>query len=825
MHICGNRKVKDVLQIEGKIAFVSQTAWIQNATLRDNILFYKPYDKDLYSKTLNLCELETDLQILDGGDQTEIGEKGINLSGGQKMRISLARAVYSQSDIYLFDDPLAALDGHVGKNIFYRMIKGELKDKTRMIVTNNSQFLPEVDRIIMINQGKIIFSGSYNELSKSDILSGFHFSTEESSTSHKPIGMSAELMNSFVFESKDETKIINEESKVEGQVSLDVYIKYFKYAGGVYQVIVVIIGLIVWDICRKGGDFWMRFWMTEPVLSNPSHNFIVYAAIMLGINIFVYLRLKLLVVGNINVNNNLHTSMITSLINAPINLYHDSEPKGRILNRLSKDLENLNEVKNFVGSAIISSVAFLGFAFFIAYNNVWILIWIPFMILIGIKSSSMYIHPSRELKRLEGLTRSKILNVISEVTPGISIIFSDGQTESYRNYLNELLTNLTKIKVFIGGFDSWNGLVADLNGIVFVSIVLIFIAALPDLFNQVIAGQTVMYCTCIKEELFWTIYSMGSLEKLMVSMERCLQYTDLVSEKQICQLATQPIQGNTVVELDKISYFSDGSDCPSPTTEENNDEIIVVQDSWPLTGKIRFQNYYVGYRPNTQVVLKNINLSISGGEKIGVVGRTGSGKSTLSLCLFRLLEAWKGKIEIDGMDISKVPLNRLRESLTIIPQDSAVMEGSLRYNIDPLMKYKDEEILSVLQSIGLWDILKVKNINSEITEDNLSVGEKQLVCIARAILRRSKIVIIDEATASIDLATEEKIQNAFNTYLASSTVIAIAHRIKTISSYDKVLVLDKGKVKEFDRPSELLKNTNGIYYDLHMKSLKQTKVE
>lgn len=819
MYLCDNQEIKKVLTINGTISYVSQTPWIQNATLMDNIILFKPMKPELYSKVLNVCELETDMKILDGGDLTEVGEQGINLSGGQKMRISIARGVYSQSDIYLFDDPLSALDGNVSQSIYSKLITKYLKDKTRILVTNDHSNLQEADRIILMKQGEIIFNGTYQSLVDQGLIEILPQRVKEERKNRKMKYYSQFLFFSTGATNKFETKIMTEETREVGKVSFDVYLKFFKYSGGKCTYIVIILSTFLGEIVRRGGDYWMKIWMSDPVFPHSYNNYLVYASICIFIIVFIYLRIKFLVLGNLKLCNKLHSEMIENLINAPINLYHDSEPRGRIFNRLSVDLENLNSTINFMGCIFVTFFSFIGMIFIISFYNPWILIWIPFTVFFSFKCMNLYTPPSRELKRLEGHIRSKVLNVITEITPGITIVISDNQIGSYRNKIEKLLTELTKLRIFIGGLDNWNGFISDLIGYSLVVVVIIFIAVLPELFTQVTAGQSLMFTSMLKDKMLWFVYSLCNFEKIMVSMERCLEYTKLPAESETHELQVSNENNsiaNSQAEL-KNSFISSKDSGYPEENELNNHQLKkqkVLTDDWPESGKVEFINYSTAYRPGTQLVIKNANISINAGEKIGVVGRTGSGKSTLSLCIFRLLEASNGCIEIDGIDISKVPLKRLRESLTIIPQDSAILEGSLRFNIDPLLKYKDEEIMSVLEAIGLWDILKVHDINVEISEESLSAGERQLVCIARAILRKSKIIIIDEATASIDYITEEKIQNAFKTFLAGSTVIAIAHRINTVSSYDRILVLDNGKVKEFGSHSDLVQNHRGIYYGL-----------
>lgn len=442
-------------------------------------------------------------------------------------------------------------------------------------------------------------------------------------------------------------------------------------------------------------------------------------------------------------------------------------------------------------------------------------------------------YASRELTRIEGSTRSKLLNIVSETIPGISTIISDNKQDFYRGYLNKTLSEINLIEIFFAGTNSWFGLVQDLQSFFFLSCIFSFIMAFPDKFTKVTIGLILTYSNHLSDSLFFTLSSISYLENNMVSLERCISYTKLIEEKQIYDVnhdkdVYKDEKNESIVNDSNIINYSKTNNQSiteiSGLKESSNiitdNFIAYVPDNWPQHGKIDFVNFSVKYRPNTPIVLNCLNISIRNGEKIGVVGRTGSGKSTLCLCLFRILEAFEGKINIDDIDISKVPLDYLRSKLTIIPQDSAILDGTLRFNIDPINECKDEEIISVLNNIGLWEILKEKNILAEITEEGLSVGEKQLICIARAIIRKSKIILTDEATASIDLVTEEKIQKALNNYFNQATIITIAHRIKTVINNDKILVLDKGKVVEFGSPKELLNNKEGIFFSLYSNSVK-----
>ena len=839
-------ELKDVLEINGSVAYTSQSAWIQNSTVRDNILFFKDFDALLYNKVIKLCELEEDLKILKAGDMTEIGEKGINLSGGQKARVSLARAVYSNKDIYLFDDPLSALDGHVGEKIFTNLIKSNLENKTRILITNNINLLQNFDRIILMKEGSIKFDGSYNEILHNayftDFINSFKLNRDKAENPLEEIEIKNECisdMNTTV-NSNDIDKIIVDEDREQGKVNISVYFSYLKYIGGSWVIILAVLSTLLFQSLRIGSDFWMKIWMTNPVFVNDENlNYYIYGLIFLSSNIFIYLRLVILAKGSIKASTKLHDDMVDCLVSAPINLYHDTEPKGRMMNRLSKDIENLSDLNFYIGSFIVSSASCLGVIFLCSYYNQLALISIPFIGTIGYILVRNYIHPSREIMRLQGITRSKMLNTIREAIPGVPVILTNNKEKVYSSYLNKTQSELNLIEIFSAGLDSWLGFYMDLVGWVFLIGVFACVYFFQDKFSDITVGQILTYLTFLLDEFSFVLFQASSVENSMVSVERCLTYTNIPSEFQVFQ-----VDNNSTDKVSKLdsSYVNsskiDNSDLsidpsaierinaindPNSLLSSNNNSFIkgkkLSSHDWLLNGSINFINFSVKYRPNTDLVLKNINLKINAGEKVGIVGRTGSGKSTLSLCLFRILEAFEGKITIDNMDISTIPLNNLRKSITIIPQDSVIFKGTLKFNLDPLEESTDSELFKVCNDIGLWDILKVKDLSYDISNECLSAGEKQLVSIARAILRKSKIVMIDEATSSIDTVTEDKIQIAFNTFLKDSTLLAIAHRIKTVINYDKIIVLDNGNIAEVGSPGELLLNKDGIFYSLYNKSL------
>jgi ATP-binding cassette subfamily C (CFTR/MRP) protein 1 len=486
--------------------------------------------------------------------------------------------------------------------------------------------------------------------------------------------------------------------------------------------------------------------------------------------------------------------MLHHLIKAPINLYHDTVPKGQIFNRLSNDLFKIDIGESFMFYNVSSySANLLGQVVVCAIFQPYCLILVPFIIILGLFTMRYYLNCSREISRLESISRSPMLNSVNETVYGALTIRAYKLSKFFIDDFRLKADNFLKTRIFLVGIMNWYTLMLDFLSYMFIVFLILFSIFFRENFAPATIGILLTYCVQIQDELVRYLTCRSNLENDMVGLERCIAYTKIISEK--------------------------------PEKMPIDDELGI----WPKEGKIKFENYSVQYRPETEIVLKNLNFEILPKEKIGIVGRTGSGKSTIANCLFRILEAKEGKIYIDDIDISQVGLTKLRSNITIIPQDPTLMEGSLRFNIDPLNKYTDEEIQEVMEQIGFWYIC-VKNIeeninkpdeekglNMLITGDggNISIGERQLICITRAILRKSKIIVMDEATASIDVNTENIIQKAIKNILNDSTILTIAHRIKTVLNSDRILVLDNGEIKEFDTPKNLLENKNSMFYDFY----------
>ena len=795
-----NPKDCDGIHINGKVGYAAQIPWIQNDTIKNNILFFKKYDPDKYDEILEKCQLKYDLDNFEGKDLTEIGEKGVNLSGGQKVRVSLARTVYSDPDIYLFDDPISALDANIGKKIMKDLIVKYLNGKTRVVVTHALQYLKYMDRIIYMKNGRIEWEGSFKEIQKQEFFSSMKkLSKLNNETSMNDSGSKEKENQNTVKQisssGREIIKIIKEEDEEIGSVKMGVYLDYSRYLGGQLFLLMIIFIMSMWQANKGGSDLWLAYW-SKPENQEESQNekkskwifFGVYCALNLSSVFFIFLRIYLLTVGIIRLGRYLHKDMIVKLVRAPINLFHETIPRGQIFNRLSKDLDSLNFSIFSVGDTLVCFLSCIGSFVLCAIYDIYSILYMPIVLFVGYFITKFYLIGSRPLTRLEAISRSPILNTISETIPGYASIKAFQKEEDYCEKYYSKINDCFNINICLRGINMWLQEMFKFLSIFYLIYLVTRTCFDEDNATAQSVGITFTYSVVLQDNLGWSFSIAANLENIMISLERCLRYTRIESEK--------------------------------PSVVKPKDEEL-EKKNWPEQGRIRFENYSVRYRPTTEIVLKNLNFEINGNEKIGVVGRTGSGKSTICLCLFRILEPLNGTIYIDDEDITKIGLDILRKNLTIIPQDPCLMEGSLKYNIDPFDKAEDEEIVTILKKIGFeYTETDQQILNRKIEQggSNLSVGEKQLLCIARAILRKTKIVVMDEATANIDMKTEEKIQKALQYVLNNSTVITVAHRIKTIIDYDKILVLNNGKIEEFDTPKNLLKNEKSLFFQLYSKS-------
>ncbi|KAI5959813.1 YCF1 [Candida pseudojiufengensis] len=860
--------------LHGKVAYVAQIPWIMNGSVRENILFGHKYDPEFYNHVLKACALTVDLAILTKGDQTEVGEKGISLSGGQKARLSLARAVYARADVYLLDDPLSAVDEHVGKHLVDHVLgpNGILKSKCKILATNNIKVLSIADNLSMVSDGRLIEQGTYDEIMKLEnsklklLIEEFGKKREESP---KPItnGNSEEAKDKDDYEVKDDInlqdldsdcdleitslrrasevslipdderdpelydeeqleleegevesddKIARKEHIEQGKVKWEVYKEYAKACGS-FHVFIFLSCAILSYLVNVSSTFWLEHWSEINTKYGYNPNVLKYLGIyfLLGIGYSLsslIQNITLWILCTIQGSKKLHNSMAVSVIRAPMSFF-ETTPIGRILNRFSNDIYKIDEVIGRVFNMFFSNLIKVTLTIVVICFSTWQFIFLILPLgFLYIYYQQYYLRTSRELRRLDSVSRSPIFANFQESLVGISTIRAYGKEDRFK-FLNQSRVD-ENMKAYHPAINAnrWLAVRLEFLG----SIIILGSAGLSILtlsnghLTAGLVGLSVSYALQITQSLNWIVRMTVEVETNIVAVERCLEYSNLKSE------APEIIPNHR------------------PPT------------SWPQQGEIKFQNYSTKYRPELDLVLKDINIDIKPKQKIGIVGRTGAGKSSITLALFRIIEAFDGDIIIDKIQTNTIGLYDLRSRLSIIPQDSQVFEGTIRSNLDPTDEYTDEQIWKALSLSHLKDHVE-KMFNERETEDdnrgqgqqqqtveekdeinspldvkiteggsNLSVGQRQLMCLARVLLKMndSTILVLDEATSSIDQSTDRIIQQTIRTEFKNKTIITIAHRIDTILDSDKILVLDKGKVAEFDTPENLLKNKNSLFYAL-----------
>uniref|UniRef100_A0A4W5KT46 ABC-type glutathione-S-conjugate transporter n=1 Tax=Hucho hucho TaxID=62062 RepID=A0A4W5KT46_9TELE len=788
---------KGFVNVQGSVALVPQQAWIQNATLRDNILFGYPLEDSRFQATLEACALGPDLELLPGGDQTEIGEKGINLSGGQKQRVSLARAAYSQADVYLLDDPLSAVDSHVGKHLFEEVVgpTGILKDKTRILVTHGVSFLPYVDEIVVLKEGCVSEVGSYQSLKDrkgafSEFLDTY---AKEEGKQHTGECVCITGFPPADDETKKGQRLIEKETMETGQVKFSVYLQYLRAMGWGYATMFFLVYFIQ-NVAFIGQNLWLSDWTNdaEDYYNKTYPNWKrdtrigVFGALGVAQGLFVFMGTLLLANGSINASRILHTRLLNNILRVPM-MFFDTTPSGRVVNRFAKDIFTVDEaIPQSFRSWIMCFLGVLGTLFVICLATpIFTAIIIPLAVVYYFVQR-FYVASSRQLRRLDSVSRSPIYSHFGETVSGLSVIRAYGHQDRFLKHNEKVIDeNLKSVYPWIIS-NRWLAIRLEFLGnlVVFFSALLAVIAR--DSLDSGLVGLSISYALNVTQTLNWLVRMTSELETNIVAVERVNEYTEIENE------------------ADWVSEMR-------------------PPEKWPEAGRLRFENFKVRYRPELDLVLHGITsllkvlLNILHLVQIGIVGRTGAGKSSLTNCLFRIIEAAEGRILIDGTDIATLGLHDLRSRLTIIPQDPVLFSGTLRMNLDPFETFSDEEIWRVLELSHLKEYVGglQEGLTHGVSEggENLSIGQRQLLCLARALLRKSRILILDEATAAVDLETDNLIQKTIRREFSHCTVLTIAHRLHSILDSSRVMVLDAGKIVEFDSPSTLF-NKQGHFYSM-----------
>ncbi|KAF8586432.1 metal resistance protein YCF1 [Ramaria rubella] len=820
--------------LSGTVAYCPQTPWIMSTTVRENILFSHAYDEEFYETVLDACALRQDLALLADGDMTEVGEKGITLSGGQRARISLARAVYARADLYLLDDVLAAVDSHVARHVFDHVIgpSGILASKARILVTNTVSFLQQYDRLVFLRRGIILESGTYEEIIADDskelhkLLMGHSRILSSRSGTSTPRGDDetlaptppsdegttidaantlqgsidklggkrsfgkaalAEVGNRL--RSATQSNGSSKEHTERGRVKSTVYTAYVK-AASVSGFLLFFLSTIMQQTFQVLANVTLKQWgeHNQEVGNNSGMSlYLLLYGLCSTATILSSLvgTLLLFVFCTLRSARLLHNSMLLAVMRAPMSFFEQT-PTGRILNLFSRDTYVVDQIlAPVIGGFFRTTASIGGILIVISVSFPSFLIAVPILGYFYFRIMMYYLATGRELKRLDATSRSPIFSSFSETLAGVSTIRAFGQqqifiSENQRRIDRNQMCFLPAISV-----NRWLAVRLEVLGssLILVAALMACSALVTRGVDAGLVGLVLSYGLSTTGSLNWFVRSASEVEQNIVSVERILHQTDVTPEAPEYIPETQP------------------------------------KTSWPSEGKVEFKSYSMRYRPDLDLVLREISLTVQPREKIGICGRTGAGKSSLLLALFRIIEPASGTIFIDGVDITTIGLNDLRSAISIIPQESQLFEGTMRENIDPTGVSEDSDIWVALEQAHLKDFVQglPGGLDAKVQEggSSMSSGQRQLLCFARALLRKSKILVLDEATSAIDLDTDKAVQDILRgPQFKNTTILTIAHRLNTIIESDRVLVLSDGKVAEFDSPKVLMETPDSMFASL-----------
>nr|XP_046179705.1 ATP-binding cassette sub-family C member 4-like [Oncorhynchus gorbuscha] len=820
---------KGVLKVKGQLTYASQQPWVFPGTIRSNILFGKELHPQKYEKVLRACALKRDMELLPDGDLTLIGDRGATLSGGQKARVNLARAVYQDADIYLLDDPLSAVDAEVGRHLFEQCICGILKNKPRILVTHQLQYLQAANQILVLKEGHMVARGTYSELQRS----GVDFTsllkreeegpqvpgpeTESRSPRSRTLSQNSVVSHTSSIRSvKDGTEqlpaepvqTVVEESRSEGTIGVGLYVKYLKAGAN----ILVLIGVVLLQFLAQAAyilqDWWLAYWAGKQEKLNVNGTVTVqngvnvteelnldfYLGIYAGLTgatlIFGFARSLLMFNVLVKAAQSLHNRMFNSILRTPVRFF-DINPIGRVLNRFSKDIGQLDAALPWTFVDFIQIfLQIIGVVAVAASVIPWILIPLVPLVIVFLFLRRYFLQTSRDVKRLESTTRSPVFSHLSSSLQGLWTIRAFRAEERFQNTFDTYQDLHSESWFLFLVTSRWFAVRLDGMCAVFVTITAFGCLLLRDQVEAGSVGLALSYAVTLMGMFQWGVRQSAEVENMMTSVERVVEYTELESE------------------------------APWETQKRPPPE-------WPSQGLITFDRVSFSYSSDGPVVLKDMKAMFRPKEKVGIVGRTGAGKSSLVSALFRLAEP-EGRIYIDGVLTSEIGLHDLRQKMSIIPQDPVLFTGTMRKNLDPFSQHTDEDLWNALQEVQLKSVVeelpnKMETVLAE-SGSNFSVGQRQLVCLARAVLRKNRILIIDEATANVDPRTDELIQKTIREKFRECTVLTIAHRLNTIIDSDRILVLDAGQIHAYDEPHTLLQNHDGIFFKMVQQTGRQEAV-
>ncbi|XP_049513744.1 ATP-binding cassette sub-family C member 2-like isoform X2 [Dermacentor silvarum] len=794
-------RIKGKITCTGRVAFAPQLPNVHNMTIRDNILYGKPMDPVFYEQVIRSCQLMNDINKLPSGDMTEVGEKGTNLSGGQKQRISLARAVYSQSDIYLLDDPLSALDPVVGSRVFREVIgnRGMLSNKTRIMVCNQGHYLHNMDKLVLVDGKRIrVYDQLEDLVTDPESPRNFREALEQRrSRDQSKTGSANEEME----ENDTVGRITQEElgsSSKTGWQLLRILLRLAQWPA--------LVGVLVFLAAACAFAFeqiWIKEWTDASSRAATGSTFEQLPWVQVLVSLCI-IDVALRIVGSVllslsakRLSRSLHKEMLDHVLRSPVSFF-DASPRGRILNRFSADIDFIDSRTFLSGKQSVQNTLITVAKIAVIGTQSPIVLGVTAVatVLAGY-GMNLAVKASHCARFSESVAVSRMLQHVTETVDALSSVRTYGVADRFRRHFCRLTDETMRGYSSFGTAYRFTRTLTSTSGFVVVVCTLLAntVFAGPDGPDPSSLGLALSSATSVPLALMTLCVMLFNVLQMIVSFERCVEYTELPPE----------------------------DDLPPTWGEEQRAAVDKILLSWPSEGKVEFQSYSASYRPGLLPnVLNGVTLVVNPKEKVGVVGRTGAGKSSLVLALLRMLRASEGRILIDSVDVAGVPLRKLRRSITVIPQDPSLVRGTLRMNLDPTNSHSDREIWQCLERAHLAKVVSgdPKGLLLETADggSNLSVGQRQLVCLARALLRGTKILLLDEATSQMDGDTDQLIQVALRDAFAQCTLFTIAHRLHTVLDYDRILVLEDGKVREFDTVPRLLSDKSSVFYSMAIEA-------
>ncbi|KAL4783811.1 P-loop containing nucleoside triphosphate hydrolase protein [Aspergillus varians] len=797
------RLANGTVRLSTSRAFCPQYTWIQNTSLRSNVLFGRDYDEKWYDQVIDACALKHDIEFLPNGDATEIGERGITISGGQKQRLNIARAIYFNAELVLLDDPLSAVDAHVGRHIMDKAICGLLKGCCRILATHQLHVLSRCDRIVVMDEGRIHAVGTFDELSRDNEL----FKQLMSTSSQDSKEDSEEAVDAVEEEpeekagqkpNKPAAVLMQQEEKATDSVGWAVWKAYIRASGSYLNAIAILFLLALTNVVGVWTNLWLSYWTSDHYPSLSMGQYIgIYAGLGAGSALTMFSFSTYMTTSGTNASKTMLQLAMSRVLRAPMSFF-DTTPLGRITNRFSKDIQvmdnELCDAMRMYGITItmITSIMILIIVFYHYFG-----IALAPLIIFFLMAANYYRSSAREMKRHESILRSTVYARFSEAISGTATIRAYGVQDQFRRTLRDSIDLMNGAYFLTFSNQRWLSIRLDALAVLLVFVTGILVVTSRFDVSPSISGLVLSYILAIAQMLQFTVRQLAEVENNMNATERLHYYGTQLEEEAPLHLTPVP-------------------------------------PSWPSTGQITFSNVAMRYRPGLPLVLNNLSMSITGGERIGIVGRTGAGKSSIMSALFRLTELSSGTISIDNIDIATVGLQDLRSRLAIIPQDPTLFRGSIRSNLDPFNEHSDLELWDALRKAHLVDspaqspdlanitataatnttnTTAKLSLDTPVDEEGLtfSLGQRQLMAFARALVRNARIIICDEATSSVDFATDQQIQETMAQGFQGKTLLCIAHRLRTIINYDRICVMDQGSIGEMDTPLRLWENEDGIF--------------